>query len=241
MIELSFQQNLVQAIFLRRVNRFILECELSSGEIVDVHLADPGRLKEILLPQVEIWLEKAKNPNRKTKWTAVMCRVPEGEGYVSLNTLYPNQLVLKAFQMNALSEFDHWVYERAEFKVGSSRFDFLLQEKKGTRKMLVEVKSVTLVDNDVALFPDAVTARGARHVSELRHLQKENAFETSVLFIVQRNDAKKILPASHIDPQFSKAMMEAAREGVSFHGRSCEVTPNGITLGESIPVYPSTH
>ncbi|MBM7588044.1 sugar fermentation stimulation protein A [Bacillus pakistanensis] len=241
MTELLFKQNLIQAIFLRRVNRFILECELSSGEIVEVHLADPGRLKEILLPNVEIWLEKATNPNRKTKWTAVMCRVPGEEGYVSLNTLYPNQLVMKAFQMNALSEFDQWVYERAEFKVGASRFDFLLREKNGTRKMLVEVKSVTMVEDGVALFPDAVTARGTRHLSELQNLQKENVYETSVLFIVQRNDARKILPASHIDPQFSKAMKDAAHEGVSFYGRSCKINPNGITLRKAIPVYPLTH
>ena len=171
LVQLQFQDTLVQAVFLTRLNRFVLECELPSGTKEKVHLPDPGRLKDLLVSGSPIWLQESTDPKRKTKWSAVMTYDPSADIYVSLNTHYPNRLVHEALQLAMLEELNEWQLERAEFKVGRSRFDFLLTHKQNDQKLLLEVKSVTMVEDGIGKFPDAVTARGARHVEELTHLQ----------------------------------------------------------------------
>jgi sugar fermentation stimulation protein A len=102
--------------------------------------------------------------------------------------------------------------------------------------MLLEVKSVTLVEGRVGLFPDAVTARGARHVRELTALQRSGDWATAVLFVLQRPDADRIAPDAAIDPEFARAVAEARRAGVRMLGRRCAVGLEGLTLGPAIPV-----
>lgn len=157
--------------------------------------------------------------------------------YVSLNTQYPNRLVLEALQLDKLEELKEWRLERAEYKVGGSRFDFLLTHKQKDEKLLLEVKSVTMAENGIGKFPDAVTARGARHVEELTHLQMKGSHQTGVLFIAQRTDLREITSAPEIDPHFANVMEEAASKGVQFFGRTCIVTPERISLNGPIPVY----
>ena len=138
--------------------------------------------------------------------------------------------------MKSLRNFRGWKLEKAEYKISSSRFDFLLHHKQNKRKLLLEVKSVTMVENGMGRFPDAVTARGARHIKELTELQG-NEFQTAVLFVAQREDVSGITSAPEIDLHFAKTMEEAAHKGVQFFGRSCLVTPTGIRLNGRIPVY----
>ncbi|KPL58274.1 DNA/RNA nuclease SfsA [Rossellomorea vietnamensis] len=235
--EIPFHDTLVQAVFLERLNRFVLECELPSGSKEKVHLPDPGRLKDLLVPGGPIWLKESRDPKRKTRWSAVMTHDPVNDMYVSLNTQYPNRLVLAALQTEVLEELKGWRLEKAEYKVGGSRFDFLLQHKQNGDKLLLEVKSVTMVEDGIGKFPDAVTARGARHVEELTHLQMKGSYQTAVLFIAQRTDLRGITSAPEIDPHFARVMVEAARHGVRFFGRKCIVTPERISLSGSIPVY----
>lgn len=235
--DISFHDTLVQAVFLERLNRFVLECELPSGSKEKVHLPDPGRLKDLLVPGGPIWLQESKDPKRKTRWSAVMTHDPVNDMYVSLNTQYPNRLILEALQLEVLEELKGWRLEKAEYKVRGSRFDFLLTHKQNDEKLLLEVKSVTMVEDGIGKFPDAVTARGARHVEELTHLQMKGSYQTAVLFIAQRTDLSGITSAPEIDPHFARVMEEAARNGVSFFGRYCIVTPERISLSESIPVY----
>lgn len=227
---------LVAARFVRRPNRFVVQASLedgASGEPVDCHLPDPGRLRELLLPDARLWLRAAGDPGRRTAWSVVLVEGPDGAGPISVDTTLPNRLIRRALEQQSLQELAGWRLERAEPAVGRSRFDFLLS--RGTERLLLEVKSVTLVQDGVALFPDAVTARGARHVRELAELAGEADRHAVVLFVLQRPDAREIRAARSIDPAFADALEAAAAAGVRVLGRRCRVDRHRVTLGDPVP------
>lgn len=227
---------LIPCRFEERVNRFLVRVRLEEGEVMaDAHLADPGRLKELLQPGQRMWVRPAKDPKRKTDWTAVMVEGPGGQERVSLDTTLPNRLIRRALEAGALPEFSGWELSRPEVAIGRSRFDFLLVRPDG-RRLLLEVKSVTLVEDGVALFPDAVTARGRRHVSELAELVVSGAWEAGVLFVLQRRGADRIRAARGIDPAFADALETAAQAGVRLLGRRCRVGRGFIQLDDPVPV-----
>jgi len=227
---------LAEARFLQRYNRFLLQVRLEvTGEIVDAHLADPGRLKELLLPETRIWLRPASNPERKTRWTAVLVEAADGGELVSLDTTLPNRLVGEALKRRAVEELAEWELVRSEVTMGRSRLDFLLSDPWG-RHLALEVKSVTLVSNGIGLFPDAVTERGARHVRELAEISARPGWRASILFVLQRSDAREIRAARSIDPKFAEALSEAKAAGVEILGRRCEVFPDRVELGDAVVV-----
>jgi sugar fermentation stimulation protein A len=244
-----------EARFVERPNRFLLRCALPAaravrepgpagvsagggspahgGDVVEVHMADPGRLEELLLPDRRVWIRYAASPTRKTDWSAVLVESPDGQGLVSVDTTLPNRLIHRALAADALEEFAGWTLERAEFPLGRSRIDFLLA--RDDRRLALEVKSVTLVEGGVALFPDAVTARGARHVKELEEVAGREGWEAAILFVLQRPDAHRIEAARSIDPVFADALADAKAAGVRVLGRRCRVTPRRIELGSPVP------
>lgn len=232
---------LVEARFVERPNRFVVRCRLrQGGDLEDVHLADPGRLKELLLPDARVWLRPADRPGRRTRWSAVLVETPEGDGLVSVDTTLPNRLVDRALRAGALDELAGWRLERREWSHGASRFDFLLSPEPDAgrdpeARLVLEVKSVTLLEGDVARFPDAVTARGARHVTELAELAGRPGWEAAVLFVCQRPGARRIEAARSIDPVFADALGHAARAGVRLLGRRCGVTRERVSLGDPVP------
>ncbi len=226
---------MVQSRFVQRYNRFLLQVRLEdSGVLADVHMADPGRLRELLVPDRRIWLRPASNPNRKTRWTAVLVETPSGTGLVSLDTTLPNRLIRQALETEVMEEFQGWKLEKAEVTMGRSRLDFLLSAE-GGRQLALEVKSVTLVEDGIALFPDAVTERGARHVRELTAIAGREGWEAGILFVLQRSDAQEIRAARRIDPVFSEALEEARVAGVRILGRRCRVFRDRVELGPSVP------
>lgn len=235
-ISVLFPRKLTKAVFVERPNRFVIYCRpVDYEEVVVAHLADPGRLKELLIPGSYVWLLENNNPKRKTKWSAVLCENETKTGLVSINTSYPNKLIEKALQESVLEEFAGWDFKKAEFKLGDSRWDFLLENEAG-RRLLLEVKSVTLAEQEKGMFPDAVTARGTKHVKELTKYAGESQFETAILFVVQREDIKLVTPAAHIDKAFAQALKEAEKAGVRLLARTCRISLQGITIGKSIPV-----
>jgi len=200
-------------------------------------MADPGRLKELLIPGRRIWIQPASNPLRKTRWSAVLTEAPDGVGMVSIDTRLPNRLIRAALLAKALDEFSGWNLVRTEYPLGGSRFDFLLDRDGSLSKRLVlEVKSVTLVEDGIALFPDAVTQRGTRHVKELAEIAKRPGWEGAVLFVLQRSDAREIRAARSIDGRFADALSHAAEAGVQVFGRRCRVATEGMALGEKVGV-----
>ncbi|MGK7311422.1 MAG: DNA/RNA nuclease SfsA [Candidatus Longimicrobiales bacterium M2_2A_002] len=282
-IRVDLASPLTETRFVRRPNRFLLRCVLEEpdpgtgagrvGDVVDVHMADPGRLEELLIPGKRVWIRWAASPTRKTDWSAVLVETPDGDGLVSVDTTMPNKLIHRALEAGALEELDDWTLERAEFPLGRSRIDFLLaggtrdgQGERGVgrvgdsagatgavaepsagyssgpggRKLALEVKSVTLVEDGVALFPDAVTARGTRHVRELAEVAgriDDNgvAWSAAILFVLQRDDARRIEAARSIDPDFADALAEAKAAGVRVFGRRCRVMKDRLELGDAVP------
>ena len=228
-----------EARFLGRPNRFIVHARLQDGREAVAHLADPGRLVELLVPGRRVWLRHTAAPHRKTQWSALVVESPDSSGLVSVDTGLPNRLVGRALEEGAIDELSGWRLEKREHTVGHSRFDFLLRRRRGgpgPRQMALEVKSVTLVEGRVGFFPDAVTTRGTRHVRELTDLQRSGDWATTVLFVLQRPDADRIMPDAAIDPEFARALAEARRAGVRVLGRRCTVDLERITLGSAVPV-----
>lgn len=253
-IRVEWGAELVEGRFLHRPNRFVVHAEVG-GEEVEAHLADPGRLEELMIPGARMGFRpEPPSETRRTRWTALLVESPESRAapdepaaWVSVNTTMPNRLVGKALEAGVLEEFDGWRYAGREVSYGSSRLDFVLEEEDGPhgkpsegpaptppRKLWVEAKSVTLVEDGLALFPDAVTARGARHVNELRRAVEEG-HEAAVLFVLQRPDARRIVAARAIDPTFAEALERAEVAGVRVLGRRCRVDWEGIELRGRVP------
>ncbi|HSJ07336.1 MAG TPA: DNA/RNA nuclease SfsA [Longimicrobiales bacterium] len=230
---------LLETVFVERPNRFLVRClppdAAADADPYDAHLADPGRLKELLLPGRRVWLRAvADAPHRRTRWSAVLVESPDGDGLVSVDTTMPNRLIRAALEERTLDEFRGWSLERREVVLGRSRIDFVLRREDG-RRLALEVKSVTLVEDGEALFPDAVTARGARHVGELAALARGGEWDAAILFVLQRPDANRIRAASDIDPVFARALADAKAAGVRVYGRRCRVSPRCLTLGDAVP------
>lgn len=199
-------------------------------------MADPGRLRELLLPGKRVWVRPAAGAHRRTRWSAVLVESPDGSGLVSLDSSLPNRLVRSALEAGALEEVHPWRLERAEWPHGRSRLDFLLAAP-DRPPLVMEVKSVTLVEEDgIARFPDAVTARGARHVKELAELARSGAYRAAILFVLQREDGRAIEAARSIDAVFADALAEAREAGVRVLGRRCHVSLSHLALGGPVPV-----
>lgn len=227
--------DLVKATFLERPNRFIVRCRIDgSGEEAEAHLADPGRLKELLLPGATIYLNYAAKQGRRTKWSAALVLAPDGATLVSLQAAMANRLAARALGAQAIPELAGFQFVKAEYTVGKSRFDFYLANR--SQKLLLEVKSCTLVEGGIAMFPDAVTERGKRHVQELAELKNGGEFDTAVLFVVQRSDGEKFRPAAHIDPAFADALRTAYEQGVKVLAYNAVVGLKGITWGKRLCV-----
>ncbi|PKG23666.1 DNA/RNA nuclease SfsA [Niallia nealsonii] len=233
-ISIEFPVLLSKMIFKSRPNRFILHCyseETNSLEVV--HLADPGRLKELLLEDTIVYVLPSANPNRKTKWTAML--VESCGVFVSVNTAYPNKLAEKMLKEEIIPELAEYKWVKSEYMLGNSRWDFLLEHKDGT-SLLLEVKSVTLTEKGIGMFPDAVTKRGKKHVQEITEIHQRGQLKTAILFIAQREDIKLITSAPHIDAEFAEALVEAENAGVHLIGYNCILTKEKISWNQAVPV-----
>jgi sugar fermentation stimulation protein A len=201
---------LIKARFIERPNRFVLICELE-GLMVKAHLPNPGRLQELLLPGCTIYL--SGNPGqeeRKTPYTAVA--VKKGTTTVMLHTHRTNDVVQGLIEEGLVPSLKGAVIKGREVKRGHSRFDFLLSQ--GGREIMLEVKSCTLFGESLAMFPDAKTERGARHIRELAHLAAEGA-GSAVLFLIQCGGGRYFLPDFHTDLEFARTFMEC-RDRVTY-------------------------
>lgn len=205
-----------------------------SDERVDVHLADSARLTELLLPGKTVCLSESDSPKRKTRYTARLIENQSGDGFVSIYSTLPNQMAESAIQNQLIDGLRSWTHAAREVKWGQSRFDHVL-ERHG-RQLILEVKGITWVDDECALFPGAVTARGKRHVEELEALHHEGSVDTAILFVVQRPDAKEVRLADEVDPAFCKALRKASISGVKLYACTMHVALTHVSFGQVIPV-----
>jgi len=214
--------------FLERPNRFTAVVELAGGGRVRAHLPNPGRLTGTLAPGCEVLLDGPYPPPRALPYTVVAAR--EGRTLVCTITTYANRLFPVLRRLELFPELPDGELA-AEVAHGPSRFDFR------AGGALVEVKSVTLRrSGGWGLFPDAVTARGARHVRELAELARSGR-RTAILFMAQRGDVRRIAPAKDIDPAFAAALAEAASAGVVLLGCAVRMRLKGAVSARRVPVH----
>jgi len=218
------------AAILGRLNRFAVWVDLDGREEV-VHLANSGRLHELLIPGTPALLAPRDSPGRKTRFDLLLVRI--GGEWVSADARLPNALVREALAAGALPPFRAYPAVRPEVRYGESRVDFLLEGEGGV--CLVETKSVTLVEAGLALFPDAPTLRGVRHLRTLIGARAEG-WQAAVVFVVQRGDALAFAPNEPADPLFAQTLREAAAAGVGVYAYRCRVTPREIRLAGEMPV-----
>ncbi|MFW6196521.1 MAG: DNA/RNA nuclease SfsA [Thermoplasmatota archaeon] len=198
--------------FVERKNRFLGSVRFKSGELDDVHVRDPGRLKDLLYEGNEVLLKKADNENRKTDWDLISAKFYDL--WVLVNSGYHRKITKTILEDESISPFDKIDSFKPEAKLGDSRIDFLI--KKNGKKIWTEVKGCTLAKNGEALFPDAPTARGKRHVDELREAVK-NGDRGALLILIFRSDAECFRPYEKRDPDFSDSFYNAYEEGVEVH------------------------
>jgi sugar fermentation stimulation protein A len=195
--------------FLRRPNRFLVECGYQ-GRVIRAFLANPGRLQELLLPDSLLYIVEEEAPQRATRFTVAGVAADEYDSPIMLHTGKTNGAARWLLEKRLVPGLEAARVVRQEVTVGRSRFDFLLRDCEGD--ILLEVKSCTLFGRRVAMFPDAVTARGARHLEELAALA-EKGTRAAVLFVVHAPHPDTFMPDYHTDPHFARTLL-AVRSSV---------------------------
>lgn len=222
--------SLVPAQFQERVNRFVARVAYQ-GEVYAAHLANPGRLEELLTLGRTLWVRPVQDPGRKTQFDVVL--VAFNQTLVSVNSQLPNRIIRQALEVGALSGLEDVQRVQREVKRGESRIDFIVEENHSS--LWIEVKSVTLVVEGTARFPDAPTQRGTRHLGELREIVQDGG-RAAVIFVIQRGDACAFAPNDAMDPAFGAALRAAAEVGVEVRALRCRVTRDEIRLENDVPV-----
>lgn len=218
--------------FLRRPNRFLTYCEVE-GEARACFCANPGRMGEFLEPGRPVLVGPRVGGQAGVTTHVHLAFRHEGR-WVSIDTRVPGKLFREGFEAGAFHFLAGYTHARPEVPFGASRIDFLL-EGPGLKPCFVEVKSATLVEEGLALWPDAPSERGARHALELARAVRAG-YRAVVLWVVQRGDAALLRPHEARDPAFAAAIRKAARAGVETYAWGSRVTRQGITLQGEVPV-----
>ena len=220
---------------LRRYKRFLADIETDAGEKLTVHCPDPGSMRGTAHPGARVRCSTSDNPKRKLPHTLEMLRV--GRAWVGVNTGRANAVAARALAAGCLRELaGHRLHENEVMAEPGSRLDFRLRDHpRDARPAWVEVKSVTLADGQIGLFPDAVTERGKRHLEVLMRLRRAGA-RAALLFLVQRADCLCVAPADAIDPAYGEALRAAADAGVELYALGARVTGRGIRVEKRLPV-----
>ncbi len=228
---MRFPSPLIRATLIKRYKRFLADMRFDDGTEVTAHVANSGAMLGTAEPGMEVWLSPASNPERKLKWNWELVTV---DGHlVGVNTAHPNGIVAESVAAGRIAELAGYESIRREVKYGvNSRIDLLL-EAPGRPKCWVEVKNVHLKRGPWAEFPDAVTARGTKHLAELTDRVK--AGERAVMvYLVQRADCTGFRPAADIDPTYAAALAQATRDGVEAICYTCRLSRDGIELAEPL-------
>lgn len=212
--------------FLARPNRFIAHVETEAGMEI-CHVKNTGRCKELLLPGARVYLSVSDNPQRKTRCDLVA--VEKGDLLINMDSQAPNQIAREALPRL----IPGLTLIRPEAVYGASRLDFYLEA--GKRKIFVEVKGVTLEENGLALFPDAPTQRGIRHLQELEKCAQEGN-DALLLLVIQMKGVHGFAPNAATHPAFADALGHARDAGVKIQAYDCRVTPDSMTLDAPVPL-----
>jgi sugar fermentation stimulation protein A len=236
---MKFKKQLIHGRLERRYKRFLTDVILDDGSRVLAHCTNSGSMLSCLEEGAEVWLSPADDPKRKTQYTWEMIQI--GGDWVGVNTSNPNALALEWVEAEMVPGLEGLSGLKREVKWEDSRFDLYGEMiEKGSaggpeRKCFIEVKNVTLKDGERALFPDAVTERGRKHLNTLIRVKKAG-MRAVMLYVVQRMDVRIFSPARSIDPDYGKALDEAIRQGVEIIVVQARITPESIEYHRVLPV-----
>lgn len=235
---MKFKQKLIHGHLIRRYKRFLADVVLDDGTEVTAHCTNSGSMKSCLEEGAEVWLSPVDDPKRKTRFTWEMIRI--GGDWVGINTSNPNALAFEWISGGLIPGLEGMTGLKREVTWEDSRFD-IYGEGPGRYgegpdgPCFIEVKNVTLKEEECALFPDAVTERGKKHLNTLIRV-KRSGIRAMMLYVVQRMDVKIFSPAREIDPAYGKALDEAVRRGVEVMVAQARVNPEGIEFHRMLPV-----
>lgn len=231
---MRYPSPLVAGVLRRRFLRFIAEVELEDGEVVEAHVPNSGAMTGCSTPGSPCFISPAGGPHRRLAWT--LEQVIDGAVTVGVNTARANALALEALESGGLRlpGLHAPFTARREVSTGDgSRLDWRLEDALGW--YWVEVKNITWVETGIALFPDARTARGTRHLGTLTRLRR-GGDRAALVYVVQRGDAGSVAAAAELDPDYAEALQEAVAAGVAVAAVRVHVTPEALTPVLEIPV-----
>lgn len=256
---MQFDSPLIEALLIRRYKRFLADVVLTDSLIVDndsinaiqnittIYCPNTGSMKNCQPPNAKIWCSLSNNKKRKYALTWEIVEVPatsnqgqKAEHFylVGINTHRANFLVEEGISTGIIAELKGYEEICKEVRYGThSRIDFMLKNHSHQPNCYVEVKNVTLGEDDgKGLFPDAVTSRGTRHLHELMQIKRQG-MRAVLFFCVQHTGIKSVTPATEIDPEYSRTLIEANDAGVEILAYNSIITPQVIKLNHPLPVY----
>jgi sugar fermentation stimulation protein A len=222
---MKFETTLVPGKLIRRYKRFLADVELEDGSIVVAHCTNSGSMISCIEEGARVYLSPASDPKRKTRFTWEMIEI--NGSWVGINTNIPNRLVYEAVRDGKIKQLQGYTKVKREVKFEDSRFDVYAENDK--EQCFIEVKNVTMKVGDAALFPDAVTTRGRKHLETLIRVKKQG-LRAVMVYVIQRMDVQYFAPARHIDPAYAESLEKAMAAGVEVIALQAEVQPEGIKL-----------
>lgn len=226
-------KNIVKGIFISRPNRFIAHVEIDGKEEI-VHVKNTGRCKELLTPGCVVYLSVSDNPARKTKYDLIAAEKQRDNLpslLINLDSQIPNDAAEEYLRKGTI--FSENAVIRREVKYGNSRFDFYIEDN--GERIFLEVKGVTQEMNGTALFPDAPTERGVKHIEELISCTKDG-YKAYILFVIQMKEIDRLIPNDGTHKAFGDALRKAKEAGVEIIAMDSVVTPDSIAIDKEVPV-----
>lgn len=230
---MEYSQELIPGRLIRRYKRFLADVELNDGTRVTAHCTNSGSMKTVLEEGAPVYLSPVTDPKRKTRYTWEMIKI--NDQWVGINTNIPNQLAVYLLKGPGIPGLEGYDYLSKEVTIHNSRID-VLAVKNGER-CFMEVKNVTMKDKDYALFPDAITTRGKKHLETLMQI-RESGIRAVMLYVIQRMDVNKFDVAREIDPQYAETLTQAIEKGVEVIPLQVKVNPSGVSLHKRLGFEP---
>lgn len=232
---MEFPEPLIRATLIKRYKRFLADVTLEDGEVVTAHVANSGRMTGVSAPGSTVWLlpNRSKTAKLKYRWELIEA---DG-GLVGVNTGRPNTLVEEAIKDGTIEPLQGYETLRREVKYGAnSRIDILLE---GPGTAYVEVKNVHMKEGEKATFPDAVTARGLKHLKEMTDMV-EAGHRAVMIYCIQRSDCLVFDSDDAVDPAYGAGLRQAIADGVEAYAYACDVTLTGIRIAKALPIELTT-
>ena len=229
---MKFKDRLLQGTLIKRYKRFFVDINFRD-KIITAHCPNTGSMMGLLNKGNKTWFSESNNPKRKLKYSLEIIEV--GKSLVGINTLLTNKLIFEALNLKKIKSLIKFDNIKTEVKFSNNtRFDFLISNSK--EKCFLEVKNVTLLRNKkIAEFPDAITSRGTKHLTELINAKKKG-FHSYILYLIQRHDCKAFKIAEDIDINYKIAFDKAIKAGVKILCYDCKINDEEVKLNNQIEI-----